>query len=399
VESPIDLISPSGKELLAQVEKILASRSFSGSETVRLLLRYLITHAVEAPGQMPKEHEIAVTLLGRSTDFDPKLDPVVRVQASRLRSKLAEYYVAEGAADPVFVEVPKGSYCLHATYRGQFTAPAPAPSVPAADGRSRRLWIAGGIAALLVLGAAGIWQLAAPRPDDALRQFWRPFLKSSQEPLVIFANPKLVGTSSSALRMYDPAKDEGATVNQSYSGVGEVMGASELTLMFSRLGQRIRLKPSQLFSWDDANAYNLIFLGAPPHNVSLFRVPLGRKLKFKPYGEEPHKEQGCVHNLEPQGGEEEFSCTFYDGATFTEYALVTLSEGVNRSSSVLVVAGTTTLGTQAAIDFTCDPGRVSEIGRRLRVRRGDSLPPFDALIRCRSRSGAPVAADLVLVKR
>ena len=177
------------------------------------------------------------------------------------------------------------------------------------------------------------------------------------------------------------------------------MGAGELTRMFSQFGRHIRLKPSQLFTWDDANAYNLIFLGAPPHNVSLFRLPLGRKLKFKPYGEEPRKQEGCVRNLQPEKGEDEFYCTSNDGATNTEYALVTQSEGIDKGKIVLVAAGTTTFGTQATVDFICDPERAPQIGRLLGVRSGDRLPPFDALIRCRIRSGAPVSAELVLVKR
>jgi hypothetical protein len=66
------------QDLLEQVERILASKSFGASETMRQLLAYLARHTVETPEQAPKEHEIAVTLLGRPAEFDPKLDPVVR---------------------------------------------------------------------------------------------------------------------------------------------------------------------------------------------------------------------------------------------------------------------------------------------------------------------------------
>jgi hypothetical protein len=153
-----------------------------------------------------------------------------------------------------------------------------------------------------------------------------------------------------------------------------------------------------LFSWDDANAYNLIFMGAPPHNVSLFQVPLGRKLRFKPYDAEPHKYEGCVQNLELQAGEREFYCTSAEGPTTTEYSLVTLSTGTSSSRVVLFAAGTTTFGTQATVEFLCDSERVAEIVRRLGRDSSGNLPPFEALLRCRVRAGVPVGASLVLVK-
>ncbi len=386
--------TPPSQELLEQTERILASKSFSGSETMRHLLRYLAHHTVDFPDQIPKEHEIAVELLGRTADFDPKIDPVVRVQSSRLRSKLAEYYVAEGAEDRVFLEVPKGSYCLQASYRATPGGPAAAAPV-----RHRRLLWAGVGMAVLALAVAGFWKLSALPGDVRLGPFWRPFLDSSKEPLVVFANPKFVGSSSSSLRLFDPEKDNAAVINPGYAGAGEVMGASALTQTFASFGRRIRLKRSQIFSWDDANAYNLIFLGAPPHNVSLFQVPLGLKLKFKPYAQEPRKNEGCIQNLEPKPGEEQYYCASSEGPTTIEYALVTLSPGEDQSRVVLVIAGTTTFGTQAAAEYVCDPARVPAILAALGARSGQPLPPFDALLRCRIRGGVPVAAELVLVKK
>src|SRR3974377_1609407 len=64
------------------------------------------------PGTQRKESQIASGVFGRQPDFDPQLDSFVRVQAGRLRAKLAEYYSSEGVSDPVVVELPKGSYAL-----------------------------------------------------------------------------------------------------------------------------------------------------------------------------------------------------------------------------------------------------------------------------------------------
>ena len=88
-----------------------------GSESFCKLLRYLAKHAVDHPGTPIKEFQIATEVFGRSPDFDPQLDSMVRVQAGRLRSKLTEYYSADGLEDSIVVELPKGTYVLSFHHR------------------------------------------------------------------------------------------------------------------------------------------------------------------------------------------------------------------------------------------------------------------------------------------
>src|SRR5260370_15648782 len=97
---------------LAQVEKLLASHALHGSESLCKLLRYLANHSVDHPRTSPKEYQIATEVFGRQKDFDPHLDSMVRVQAGRLRAKLAEYYGSECGKDSLLVEMPKGNYVL-----------------------------------------------------------------------------------------------------------------------------------------------------------------------------------------------------------------------------------------------------------------------------------------------
>ena len=96
----------------AAVERLAKSRVLHGSESLCKLLRYLADHSLRNPGVPVKEYQIATEVLGRPADFDPHLDSAIRVQAGRLRLKLAEYYSSEGEADPILVELPKGSYTL-----------------------------------------------------------------------------------------------------------------------------------------------------------------------------------------------------------------------------------------------------------------------------------------------
>ena len=102
---------------LRQVEKLASSSVLHGSESLRKLLRYLAHHAIEHPGTPLKEYQIATEEFGRPPDFDPAVDSMVRVQAGRLRAKLAEYYASEGAEDPIRVELAKGAYTLSFHHR------------------------------------------------------------------------------------------------------------------------------------------------------------------------------------------------------------------------------------------------------------------------------------------
>ena len=91
-----------------QLERILASRVFFPAQRSQAFLRYVVEKSVQ--GRAPKEYEIAVDVFERSSDYDPAVDATVRVEASRLRSRLREYYAADGQHDPVLIEMPKGGY-------------------------------------------------------------------------------------------------------------------------------------------------------------------------------------------------------------------------------------------------------------------------------------------------
>src|SRR5580693_4958404 len=95
-----------------QIDKIIKSHSLRGSESLRKLLQYLAKQALNHPDAPLKEYQIATEVYGRPSDFDPQTDSTIRVQAGRLRLKLAEYYATEGAADSIQVKIPKGSYHL-----------------------------------------------------------------------------------------------------------------------------------------------------------------------------------------------------------------------------------------------------------------------------------------------
>jgi Tol biopolymer transport system component len=119
----------------AQLDTILASTVFSRSENLRRFLSYIVEQSLAGQGHSLKESVLAHELYGKGTDFDGGTDPVVRVDARRLRDKLREFY--EGRSDPVVISLPKGSYAP--VFEGHFASPdQSARSVAVAELQKKR---------------------------------------------------------------------------------------------------------------------------------------------------------------------------------------------------------------------------------------------------------------------
>lgn len=102
--------TPRPEEVRAQLERLLGWRELAGSERSRALLRYVVEAALEGRASELKAYTIAVDALGRRAGPDTQAESAVRVEASRLRRKLLHYYLTDGAADPVRIELPPQGY-------------------------------------------------------------------------------------------------------------------------------------------------------------------------------------------------------------------------------------------------------------------------------------------------
>src|SRR5689334_3623483 len=101
----------------AQLDRILASAAFAGAERASSFLRFVVLRALSGRAGEIKESVIAVEALGRSPSFDSKSDPIVRVEARRLRDRLDSFYRHEGAGDRILISLPKGGYVPEFTER------------------------------------------------------------------------------------------------------------------------------------------------------------------------------------------------------------------------------------------------------------------------------------------
>jgi hypothetical protein len=92
------------------LDRIRRSDAMKGCQRLVQLLTFVVEATLKGESDHLKETTIGVFVFGRSPDYDPKVDTIVRSQAWRLRGKLREYYASEGADDPIFIDVPLGRY-------------------------------------------------------------------------------------------------------------------------------------------------------------------------------------------------------------------------------------------------------------------------------------------------
>jgi len=399
-----------------QIERLTKSHSLHSSESLCRLLRYLAEHSLDHPGVALKEYQIATEVLGRPPGFDPQSDSTVRVQAGRLRVKLAEYYSHEGANDPILVEIPKGSYVLSFQLRGkpEVVVPQPAPRIEGVEKRpevrpSNRVWvIATGIllALLAVSVVTSAFLLSRERAPStaqpvpaAYQLFWSRFESGPQEPLIIFSNGSFVGRPETGMRYFNPASDSGSFVLDHYTGVGEVLAIHQLDRVFAMLNRPLRVKRGALFTLDDAKNNDLIFVGSPSENLTLLDIPGTREFVFKRLESGPRKGDLAVINVHPQKGESEsFLATPANQPTVEDYAVVALLPGLDPSRSILILAGNSTFGTQAAVEYVCRADSIKDLLRRLNVSKAGDLKSFEALLRVKIAHGVPVVEDLVALR-
>jgi adenylate cyclase len=102
--------TPTADEVRVQLETVLSSSDFDASERNHAFLRYVVEETIAGNSHLIKGYSVAQSVFKRDVEFDPQLDPVVRIEASRLRRSLERYYLKAGQDDPIRIDLPKGGY-------------------------------------------------------------------------------------------------------------------------------------------------------------------------------------------------------------------------------------------------------------------------------------------------
>jgi Flp pilus assembly protein TadD len=200
-----------GDAVRKELEDVLKSPGFARNERLSGFLRFIVERHLEGRDRELKESVIGIEVFGRQPDYNPKSDPVVRMEARRLRARLVEYYQGPGVAHATVIDVPKGGYVPAIRTNTQSTAPAGAPA------RFTRRWIALAFVGLAIILAAVSWTRLWPH-----RQF-RPIVNSAAYEIYLRARafemrPGAKGVEVS-LELFEQAAAKDSSFAPAYGGV------------------------------------------------------------------------------------------------------------------------------------------------------------------------------------
>jgi DNA-binding winged helix-turn-helix (wHTH) protein len=375
---------------------------------------------VERPGEIVTREELRSRLWPADTfvDFDHSLNAAIK----RLRDALGE-----SAEKPIFIETlarrgyrfiapveeldDSGHFTQRVSRRGETASKDRRQDSPGLARLGRRIGF--GIVALClgasILASTRFW-LRSPRNElgtlhdvvapAALRLFWSGFISHEREPLVIFSNAKFVGRPEISLHYYDAKRDgKDALIFDHYTGVGETIAVHELDRVFNLMHREIRVKRGSLLAMDDAKNNDLIFIGSPLENLSLLEIPGTQEFVFHRIDSGPRKGDPGLVNVHPQPGEpkEFLSSPAVDGLT-EDYGVIALLRGLDADHSVLILAGNTTMSTQAAVEYVCHPNSINTLLRRISGSANGHLKPFEAVIHVKVSRGVPISSELVALR-
>ncbi|MCA1619470.1 MAG: hypothetical protein LC795_09220 [Acidobacteria bacterium] len=447
---------------LEQLEKVLHSRTLQNSESLKAFLRFVVEKTVEDDDVHLKEYTIATEVFGRNSDYDPRIDSVVRVQAGRLRTKLQEYYTTEGKGDRIIIDLPKGHYhpvfvCpqtdsghetpAHATggpaagaaANGQpaaavATADAHAGHVEGASARGKAVGLLlGGLVVLLCVAVAALYssnrelrrRVATSDPSlntEDFKAVWGPFVDDAESPLLVLSNPPLyrflneADPDTLARRAIELTPEqtrslvEAPEFKEQWTGGGTPRLIPSLG-MYTGMGEAIGVyRLTDLFRAAD----KAVLLRQSRHvgaadlkyrNVILLgSIYVNEWTRRLPSVESfNYTFAATIENRAPQPGEErEYKPRFDEqtGKLAVDYALITVKPNVSGEHAVMTLAGIFSEGTEAAAEFVTTRNHLAVLGQRLRQLGGQNGPPkyYQALLKVEVENGTPTTITLLSLR-
>jgi hypothetical protein len=409
------------------VERVLRSKTFRNAPSSRRLLKYLSDHSQAGDADQLKEYIIGIDAFGKSSDYDPRVDSTVRIQIGRLRQKLAEYYLEEGSADPLVVDLPKGGFSLICEPR-TVVPPAEAPVVePVEFEPVQNPWRTAAIAlaALLVVSLAAGAILYLKRPpaplarssaaawSPELAELWAPFVSSGRALIIAVGNPLFLEFQNKVLyRDLSIEKPEDLLQSSRVSAMRQAMGGIEsrpvyyyaavgdVTAAF-QLGQRLGpqqanisvIRSTQL-QWQQMADANVLFLGPPRF--------FGDKLRSLPASLEIIETTDGFQVLYPQPGEPSLY-KFRDPPGFLAEdgeanVLVTHTAGPVGNTDVITFASNSTFGRAGAVAAFTDPAFAHLLVGKMRGSSGHISRYFQVLLEVRYKGGVPTETTFLLYR-
>jgi hypothetical protein len=410
----------SHQEERAALARVLESRYFAKAPLLSSFLSYACNLALAGEGVRITEQAIGVMVFHRPEGYDPGEDNIVRNYARQLRRRLDDYYLNEGRADSLRIDMPRGGYVAnfrrHALDASALKSPAQSlatsvegsseanedglvpppndsitpPPTPAPQGGRWQRWTP--LLCSFLLGgltAFAVWHYAHRTSRSPLHTLWAQIFQADQDTVVVPADVGFVILQQLNNRTFSLAEYESWSSVEQYDHVYmSFLKAQKYTSMLdldtvSRLQRLPEVVPSRFFahaarslSTEDLSNDNLILLGSSYSNpwVEVFE----RNLNFR-FVTEPRQGRLWIENTHPLMGEAARYENTVRNMTHETYAVIALLPNLSKSGHVLIVEGLDGPGTQAAVDLLLRGDQVQRILKRA-TRPDKTLGGFELLL-------------------
>jgi hypothetical protein len=337
-----------------ELERVLASHEFRSSKRSQEFLRYVIENTLGGHGDLLKERSIGIDVFGRSADYDPSDDATVRVKAGEVRKRLGLYYAAEGAQDPLRIELPFGTYVPEfrpappgaAAVAPEAAQPVPAPA-PAAP-LTRSAWLRSMLAAALLVAIAAValsWFGRSGNPT--LDQFWAPVLNDKSPVLICAAFVPVWNLNGYPNATQPPRPEDFVLLTDQFVGGGDLIATSRLVAMLTRMERPYRVRVGNTVTFQDLRGAPAIFVG---YSLTRWREISSQMRFFIDASRLPvvitdngAPTKWSLPNLPP------------DRRTTEDYALLTRVFHPDTHAMLVEISGITQYGTDAAGELVTNP--------------------------------------------
>jgi hypothetical protein len=302
----------------------------------------------------------------------------------------------------------------------------------------RRMSLVIAIASLLLAGIFGVLTLhyraksaesslmyglsgeAGVMDRNEIEPLWGNLLRSSEPVLVVYSNTLFKGTAEEGMKLLKSLDARGSSLGSPvipqneveqvkepvidlYTGIGEVMGSYYLGDFFAKVRHASRVKRSLLLTWEEVKTQNIVVLGSPAENLFLRELPQEQDFIFKQITLDKGKKVFGIVNSKPRPGEQGYYLAQQDGPSRSQisedYAVVSLLQGLSAGNRLLILAGITTFGTQASVEYVTKPDYIDDLIRHLNTAPAGSpskLPDnYQVLLRVKVNGGVPVQVSYV----
>ncbi|AXC11252.1 Adenylate cyclase [Acidisarcina polymorpha] len=410
----------------ALVERIVSSASFVKSPRLCSILLYICELSLRGRNDEINELNIGAGVFGRSRNYDPSVDGIVRSHASRLRQKLEQYFTEEGIHETMRLSIPKGGYVPAFEPRGplwsieetgpsvlsatanELDPPPPSTPMPVAEDFDRRvIWVLS-VALLLACGCIA-YLLASARSDPRAAPFitkehplWRNFFSHDRPTMVICSDTGLTileNLTGSPVNLTDylsgnyrthidsPAGTTVQTVQtiaeHRYTSIVDTEIVARLYRTAGPSTNGIEVRYSRDVRPNDLKAGPVILLGTQEGTpwVELFEDQMNFRVQ--------HNHQwGSFSIINRSPRDKELPRYESDRADPEHkiYGIVALRPNLAGSGQVLILEGTSMAGTESAADFVFDDARLLPFLQRIRKPDG-SIPFFEILLQSSNMNG------------